>query len=242
MIKKFLALPFAAIALSGCAVVDNLQTEEVMINSKPEGAAVYIGGELKGKTPYTARLAKDISHNVLIRKPGYQEVAYTIGSQQVNPFIKFGPLVDAGYYNELVPNPSGANMKPDFLPNVPGVEKFDEMMNAVVKADALKEEGKIDAGEHAYILESISEFYAPGVKAEIELIEPSQPSDYDKMSKEIIETNELKSSGKIDEAEYKSRMNKITKNYAPDQAAPCTAASSKEGEFGNLKLQPKYRR
>jgi hypothetical protein len=213
MIKKFLALPFAAVLLSGCAVVDHLQTEEVVIDSKPQGAAVYIGGELKGKTPYTVRLAKDISHNVIIRKPGYQDKAYTIGTNEVNPFIKFGPLVDAGYYYELVPNPSGGNMKPDFLPEVPGLNKFDEMMDAVVKADTLKDEGKVDTCEHAYILDSISEFYAPGVKAEIELIEPAQASEYDKMTKEVIDLENLKKNGKIDEAEYKSRMSKIVEKY-----------------------------
>jgi PEGA domain. len=213
MIKKLSILTIAAFALSGCAVVNHLQTEEVVINSKPSGAAVYIAGELKGTTPLTMRLPKDVSHSVVIRKPGYQDKVYTIGTNVVNPYVKFGPLVDVGYYYELVPNPSGGDMKPDFLPEVPGLDKFNEMMDAVVKANALKDEGKVEECEHSYMLKSISEFYAPETKND-------KATNYDLMSKRLASLKDQKERGLITDAEYRAKANETVSKYAPDQPLP----------------------
>ena len=151
--KKFLALSLAAAALFGCT------TEKVAICSCPAGADVVIGGEVVGQTPCKVRLDKDSTHQITIKKAGYKDVSYTLATTSDLPEIKFGPLVDAGFYSELSPNPLKVKIYPVFLPETPGEDRSDGYIDAVIKADDLKKEGKIDSAEHSSMLGSIKDFY-----------------------------------------------------------------------------------
>ena len=151
--KKFLALSLAAAALFGCT------TEKVAICSCPAGADVVIGGEVVGQTPCKVRLDKDATHQITLKKAGYKDVSYTLASTADLPEIKFGPLVDAGYYMELTPNPIKVKLYPVFLPETPGEDRSDGYIDAVIKADNLKKEGKIDKDEHSAMVGSIKDFY-----------------------------------------------------------------------------------
>ena len=68
----------ALIALSlawtttGCATIVHGNRQTVTINSEPAGASVKIDG-LKGKTPFSASLARNNDYVVSIKKEGYKE-------------------------------------------------------------------------------------------------------------------------------------------------------------------------
>ena len=57
---------------SGCATIVHGNRQTVTINSEPEGASVKVDG-LKGKTPFSASLARNNDYVVSIKKAGYQE-------------------------------------------------------------------------------------------------------------------------------------------------------------------------
>lgn len=151
--KKFLALSLAAVALFGCS------TEKVAINSCPAGADVFVGGEVVGKTPCKVSLKKDSTHNIVIKKAGYKDVAYTIATEENLPEVKFGPLVDTGFYMNLTPDVIKAKLYPAFLPETAGNNRADGYLDAVIKADSLKKEGKICDKEHSAMIGSIKDFY-----------------------------------------------------------------------------------
>ncbi len=151
--KKFLALSLAAAALFGCT------TEKVAINSCPAGADVFVGGELVGQTPCEVSLCKASTHTVVLQKAGYKKASYTLATQEDLPEIKFGPFVDAGCYMSLTPNSIKTMLYPVFLPETAGNNRADGYLDAIMKADALKKEGKICDKEHSAMISSIKEFY-----------------------------------------------------------------------------------
>ena len=57
---------------SGCATIVHGNRRTVTINSEPDGATVRIDG-LKGKTPFSASLARNNDYVVSIKKKGYKE-------------------------------------------------------------------------------------------------------------------------------------------------------------------------
>lgn len=57
---------------SGCATIVHGNRQTVTINSEPQGASVKLDG-LKGKTPFSASLARNNDYVVSIRKEGYKE-------------------------------------------------------------------------------------------------------------------------------------------------------------------------
>ena len=57
---------------SGCATIVHGNRQTVTINSEPDGATVKIDG-LKGKTPFSASLARNNDYVVSIKKEGYKE-------------------------------------------------------------------------------------------------------------------------------------------------------------------------
>ena len=57
---------------SGCATIVHGNRQTVTINSEPDGATVKIDG-LKGKTPFSASLARNNDYVVSIKKKGYKE-------------------------------------------------------------------------------------------------------------------------------------------------------------------------
>lgn len=164
--KKLLIPSLMAALLSACA--SNPLTQEcVKVDSVPSGAEVVVGGEVKGKTPCVVELDKSMTHTLVLKKAGFKDEVFSIASSEQSPFIKFGPLADMGYYRVMTPNPIEGKLVPDFLPEVAGDKKFEGMSEAILKADALKKEGKISREEHLAMVEAIFEFYAPGVKADV---------------------------------------------------------------------------
>ncbi len=153
--KKLLFLPVAAFALSACTSM----VDSVAVNSMPEGADVYVNSKLVGKTPMTVDLERTGSFEIKVAKAGYKDEVINLAPQASNPFIKFGPLADLGYYKELTPSPVQADLAPSFLPAYPGVNADKDFVSNVLQADKLRKEGKISAKEHSYLMKKISEFY-----------------------------------------------------------------------------------
>jgi len=57
---------------TGCATIVHGNRQTVTIDSEPTGASVRIDG-LKGKTPFSASLARNQDYVVSIKKEGYKE-------------------------------------------------------------------------------------------------------------------------------------------------------------------------
>jgi hypothetical protein len=109
----------SALLLSGCATLfGGGGTEEVTIESNPEGANVYLRGELKGKTPLTTTVERDKTHLLRFKKDGYGTESVTLRQEyRVLWFIEgifIVPLaVDAytGAIYRLKPNPARVNLE-----------------------------------------------------------------------------------------------------------------------------------
>ena len=153
--KKILLLSVVAALLSGCAF-----KEDVVINSMPEGADVFINNELMGQTPMTLDLNRDSVYEIKLVKQGYKDQVVSLASVRQNPLVKFGPLVDMGYYKELTPSPVDASLKPSFLPEYPGLNAFNDMTSNILKVDQMRKEGKISQQEHSYLIKTITDFYS----------------------------------------------------------------------------------
>ena len=156
--KKILLLSVAAATLSACSSVTF--TENVAIESMPCGADVFINNELVGQTPMAIALDTSSVHEIKLVKEGYKDQVVSLASVRANPLVKFGPLVDMGYYKNLTPAPVDAGMKPAFLPATKGLNPFGDMASNIVKVDEMRKAGKIDAEEHSYLIKQITEFYS----------------------------------------------------------------------------------
>ena len=74
------ALPILATALllAGCATLFNSATRTVAFGSTPTEAEIWIGGTLRGTTPFSLELDNHTSHQVVFRKQGYRDVTCDI--------------------------------------------------------------------------------------------------------------------------------------------------------------------
>ncbi len=88
--KKILLLSVAAAALSACSSVKF--TEDVSIDSMPQGADVLINNEIVGQTPMTIALDSSAVHEIKLIKEGYKDQTVSLASVRANPLVKFGPL------------------------------------------------------------------------------------------------------------------------------------------------------
>jgi PEGA domain len=156
--KKILLLSLAAALLSACSTMTF--NEDVAVDSKPCGADIFVNGELMGQTPATLSLDTSSVYEIKLAKKGYKDQTVSLASIRANPLVKFGPLVDMGYYKELTPAPVNEQLKPDFLPATKGLNAFGDMASNIVKVDQMRKDGKISPEEHSYLLFQITEFYS----------------------------------------------------------------------------------
>src|SRR5262245_65610804 len=84
-----------ALVCTGCATIaGGSRDQKVTVHSKPEGATVFVDGQPAGTTPAEIALNRNVSHEVVIDKPGYQPYRTTINSG-LNPWL-FGNLAVGG--------------------------------------------------------------------------------------------------------------------------------------------------
>jgi len=77
MLKKIiLGLMVTASLVYGSATIFKGTSEAITINSQPEGAKVYVDGQLRGKTPLSINMKKSLStHTIRVIKEGYVPVS-----------------------------------------------------------------------------------------------------------------------------------------------------------------------
>ena len=156
--KKILLLSIAAALLSACSSVKF--SEDVTVDSMPSGANVFVNGEVVGQTPMVVSLDSSSVYEIKLVKEGYKDQTVSLASIRTNPFVKFGPLSDMGYYKELTPAPVNESLKPSFLPATKGLNAFGDMAASIVKVDQMKKDGKISSEEHSYLINQITDFYS----------------------------------------------------------------------------------
>src|SRR5262249_43974336 len=90
-----------ALVNTGCATVTGgSHDQKGVVNSKPEGAQVYIDGQPVGGTPTEVTLSRKSDHEVVIDKPGFQPYTTHIATG-LNPWI-FGNLAIGGVIGLVV--------------------------------------------------------------------------------------------------------------------------------------------
>jgi len=152
-----------ALLTTGCRSLPERYAETVRIESVPAGATVYLDGKAQGRTPLRLELVRSRSHLIRLEREGYRPAfEYILPELSDNlPFVRLGPLVDAGAYARLAPNPMRVELSPLVVPGSIGAQPFEEFSYRVMQADALRETGRISAEEHAYVIHQLIDFFGP---------------------------------------------------------------------------------
>lgn len=117
------------IAVMGLCLASCVGTKEFTIRTKPEGARIYLNGELQqGKTPMTLTISQKKDLGIVASKPGYENAAYTVKTQQSwwlsLLWTKNDPRAQYIEENEVtIPMkriPSAADYRPTSLPKYTG--------------------------------------------------------------------------------------------------------------------------
>lgn len=163
LLQLALLLPLVVGGLLGCRSLPDRFREPVRIESTPPGAAVFVDGEPRGVTPLRLDLTRERSYLVRLEKEGYRP-AFDYLLPEVSgaqPFVRFGPLVEAGAYAQLSPNPLRVELSPHLVPGSIGAQPFDEFSYRVLQADALLATGRLTPEEHTYIIGLLIDFFGP---------------------------------------------------------------------------------
>jgi len=80
MVKKLLlGLGLSCSLAFGSATIFKGTSQAITIDSEPEGAKVYLDGQLRGKTPLSVSMKKSLStHTIRVIKEGYSPVVRTM--------------------------------------------------------------------------------------------------------------------------------------------------------------------
>jgi len=78
MKKSFVALIFSITSLFASATIFHGTTQNISINSDPDGAQVYVDGQIMGSTPVTLTLKKGKYKTITIRKRCYKPVTLSL--------------------------------------------------------------------------------------------------------------------------------------------------------------------
>ena len=104
-------------ATTGCATIVHGNRQTVTINSEPSGASVKVDG-LKGRTPFSASLARNNDYVVSIKKEGYKEEQVQItksfsGLSIIGNlfFLLFGVVVDFASGSAYNLHPTDVNVE-----------------------------------------------------------------------------------------------------------------------------------
>lgn len=121
--KKLVLLTASVSLLSGCATLFGDNTRQVKVDSRPQGADVYIDGMRYGTTPATITLPSYIygGKTLVLKKDDYRDQTVLVNSkfQPVGLWnILFWPffLIDAGTGNSVKIDPANLNVSADLTP------------------------------------------------------------------------------------------------------------------------------
>lgn len=66
-----LSVGLLCLSLGSCAAVFKGSSSKIDLNSKPQGAKVYVNGKLMGETPLKLKLESKLTYTIEFRKEGY---------------------------------------------------------------------------------------------------------------------------------------------------------------------------
>jgi PEGA domain len=129
---SIIAIILSAFSLSGCATITRGTSEELSVQTSPEGASVKLTGSGEEKTcvatPCTFKMPRRSNVVVLIEKEGFQTVRATVRGK-LKGFVPAGPIgavvdVASGAALKLQPNPLVVTLTPgtgeiEFVPPAP---------------------------------------------------------------------------------------------------------------------------
>jgi hypothetical protein len=93
---------------SACATLFKGPTEKVNFSSNPEGAKIYVNGQMIGETPYQMNLSSKDTHTIEFRKEGYETRTYVINSKMAAGYLVLDILF--GFIPVIVDAATGAWM------------------------------------------------------------------------------------------------------------------------------------
>jgi hypothetical protein len=113
IIKTGVAILITTSIFTGCATITQDSAQPVTFNSIPEGAKVYVNGQLKGKTPMTIQIEKGDKNQFKLMKEGYSTIEKPLETEVDGWF--WGNIIFGGVLGSTTDNMSG-NMY-EFTPN-----------------------------------------------------------------------------------------------------------------------------
>ncbi len=152
-----------ALCATGCTAFEKGTPQDVIVLSYPDGANVSIDGLPAGETPMLAEMHRKTSYKLVASKDGYKpqtEIVGPVPNEASRNFIRFGLLSEVGFYYDLKPNPVEFKLVPSLVPDYAGADPYGEMVERVLQADKMREQGKLSADEHRYVVHQIVEFYS----------------------------------------------------------------------------------
>jgi len=118
-----LMLSVIPILSSSCATIMHGNSQEISINSEPEGATVYVDGQERGKTPLSLLLSRKKERYIVVIKkecylPKTVEINRAISGSVAGNIIAGGIIggvidVASGSAYKLVPNKINVVLQPD---------------------------------------------------------------------------------------------------------------------------------
>lgn len=162
-------LPFALVALAGCASIISGRTQEVSFASNPEGVTVTVNGRILGKTPLTINLQKQSGQSLVFSKDGYKMLSMELETSVDGWFwgnILLGGVIGSttdgitGAVHKYAPSQYMVTLEPDGTNKMDGKPALSDQQKAkeyiVVAYKSLIEEfTKNEKGEYVRSLLSI---------------------------------------------------------------------------------------
>lgn len=71
-------LAIVGLTFNGCATIFKGASDNVNLSSKPNGAKVYVNGELMGTTPVKLKLKSSNTYHIEFKKKGYATKIYNL--------------------------------------------------------------------------------------------------------------------------------------------------------------------
>jgi hypothetical protein len=129
--------------LSGCGAIFNGTRQNVLIESSPVGASVFINNQSFGSTPATARLKRSDSYHILIEMPGYTTYEITMNRKISNWF--WASILAGGVIGVAVDALSGCMYRLDPETVIAALQSGGEMVLPAPSADTPKTVAPADA-------------------------------------------------------------------------------------------------
>lgn len=160
--KLFAAACVIVMAASGCATLQKGSHQRIPIETRPEGATVYVNHERVGTTPVEIPLLRRTGHIVEITKRGFDShraILRPVPNERDGAFIQFSTDNYTGALNNLSPSRIRIQLRPVLLPARPGEDPEAEKEAKLAEAESIRRSGGFSAEDYEYVVDRIERFY-----------------------------------------------------------------------------------